>query len=880
MAEAKSFSSYLSEARKKYGVSQSTQQTFKAPTLPSGGAKKDEGGQNPLSWLVDILSRPLRAVTNPLNVAATEAKKRATQGANYDEVGGFVNQLTSPITGVFSTDEQFQPTGSNLIENVTDAIGMNTDKRYKDVQDNVAPLAKGLGGFAIDVVADPLTYVPGGIALSLGRGAIKGGQAVRKGIQLGEDLSRTTQVAGEAGAKAVAATESASKPFASNVVAGILKGAVQGVPNTSVVGTFTKALKPVGLAEWKQRRSYDKVFKAGKRLGVSAEDLIKVAKDPTYATKAAATSTKNVDGERLLAASQRFGKDVTKAEVWTDKLSAQFLKQPELAAVTAGLKAADEATRDAPQGNAVKAEKPLVSAETISRRGSVEDAKTFADSILTRQAAADTPTPTQTVDINTWLGAQVAKAATAGTHTVAHGGASVGTRQIPAGRIKNAELRSLAKLYDVKNGKLTPKVGANYDVANMVDLNAKIEVAYAKYLDDFAQASGVAAKNKASRKIMDLITGQSEQARLAFGDDAVRILEGTTETARANAVKYLADALSRVENGDEIGKFGASVRDKFTKAVFQHIGMNIPGTSARQMPSAGSLNDPINLEAAALADEGKTLKDYPELAGMSQAQVLVVTRGFKEWLEEFLDIAGYPHMSRKGARKAKAEYGEGRAKWDRQINTPDQSNLFTVLIKDKLEKIKSANDRARTLKQKGVVKAGDLRAREVVQESIDLSRLALGFMNSKGITGVLGLNDNVVHLYVDQVLDTLLRHGDATKRADVLLAAVGNNDTSIPIGNILNAVLAKQLNPNISSDELFDILKERIVVKDATKSVPPNILRSTAKATRRYGYHPGKTAPKLPNDSYYKYVKDTDVGADGFYRVIKNPRALDRKSVV
>ena len=162
----------------------------------------------------------------------------------------------------------------------------------------------------------------------------------------------------------------------------------------------------------------------------------------------------------------------------------------------------------------------------------------------------------------------------------------------------------MAKLYEIKNGRLTPKAGVDYDVAKLVDLNAKIEVAYAKYLDDFAQASSEAGKVKASRKIMDLITGQPEQARLAFGDDALKILEGTREDARANAVKYLAEALSNIDSPDAVTKFDSTVRQRFTKAVFQHIGVNIPGTTAREIPKSVIPNDPTNLEASAMAKAG------------------------------------------------------------------------------------------------------------------------------------------------------------------------------------------------------------------------------------------------------------------------------------
>lgn len=867
MADVKNFSSYLADARAKYGVQKPNVISAANFTPPKNTQKKSEGGQDPLSWFIDILSRPMRAVLNPINVAATEAKKRATEGANYDFFGGLGNQLAAPFTGFGSSDPQFQPTGSDIIENVTDAVGLNTNPYYRDEKDNVNPIGKGIGGFVIDVAADPLTYVPGGIALSLGRGAIKGGQAVRKGVQVAENIAKTDQVAGKAGAEAVAATESVSKPFASNVIAGMLKGAAQGVPNTSVIGRFSKELKPVGLAEWRQRRAYDKVFKAGKRLGISAEDLIEVAKNPTFAAKAVTESTKNIDIEKLLSVSQRVNKSATKAEAWGKKFS-DLGKLPEALAPET-LRTA-EAVRKA-------SESSTVSAETVAQRGSVEDAKTFADSILTRQAATEAPTPTQTVDINAWLGAQVAKADTAGTHTVAHGAARVGNRQIPAGRIKNAELRSLAKLYEIKNGRLVPIAGVDYDVAKLVDLNAKIEVAYAKYLDDFAQASSEAGKVKASRKIMDLITGQPEQARLAFGDDALKILEGTREDVRANAVKYLAEALSNIDSPDVVTKFDNTVRARFTKAVFQHLGVNIPGTAAREIPKSVIPNDPTNLEASAMAKAGETLRDHPDLAGMSLEEVRLVANGWTRWGDEFLDPDGFPYTLENGVLKAKPAIGEGRAKWEKQINTPDQVNLGNTLLKPELDKIKKENELAvRRGKPKDIV-AAENRATRVLNVLINRARLTLGWMNTKGYTGVLGLNDNAVHLYIDQVYDVLYaaaKNADAAgnkKPLTTLLAVIGNTETSIPLGNQLNVVLAKLLNPAITKDELFDILAAPIVLKAPGAKMPPNILNLTADKRKRFGHNTSKVRPTAPDGSYFGYVRN---GNKGYYRVVKDPQAL------
>jgi hypothetical protein len=100
------------------------------------------------------------------------------------------------------------------------------------------------GGLAIDILGDPITYVPGGILVSGVRGAIRGAQA----------------------AKGAAKVPAAAK--------GVYSGA-QGTAYK--VGKFSGRPKPVGLRQWAELRQYDSVARVAARQQIPLDDLFKVA---------------------------------------------------------------------------------------------------------------------------------------------------------------------------------------------------------------------------------------------------------------------------------------------------------------------------------------------------------------------------------------------------------------------------------------------------------------------------------------------------------------------------------------------------------------------------------------------------------------------------
>ena len=128
---------------------------------------------------------------------ADDMKKKFERG---DILGGIGDLAVSPFALGVNAVEGFTKantgkanelhTGSDIIEHATDFIGKNHDKNYVDREDNVNPWVKGIGGFGVDVFADPLTYTPAGIPTALVKGAAKGAVVAAKAAK-GGDIAKT-----------------------------------------------------------------------------------------------------------------------------------------------------------------------------------------------------------------------------------------------------------------------------------------------------------------------------------------------------------------------------------------------------------------------------------------------------------------------------------------------------------------------------------------------------------------------------------------------------------------------------------------------------------------------------------------------------------------
>lgn len=203
----KPFSQYYAEALSALPQAPST--TPSVPTKPvfKKLAQVDEAAKpfNFLDWGIDILSRPLYAVTETIDSALDSIDEGADTRAKFEQgdvAGGLQavagqtgRALTAGLRGFLSTDTEDKKLTSDLIEKTTDVVGKQVNPAYVDEQDNVNPVVKGIAGFAGDVALDPLTWLPGA---AVAKGLNTVGRAVKSGAASTKGLGPAARVAKEA----------------------------------------------------------------------------------------------------------------------------------------------------------------------------------------------------------------------------------------------------------------------------------------------------------------------------------------------------------------------------------------------------------------------------------------------------------------------------------------------------------------------------------------------------------------------------------------------------------------------------------------------------------------------------------------------------------
>jgi hypothetical protein len=268
MAQAsKSFSDYYAEALSKQPAAPSAQPIVRKKLVVNKGTgdkAKANKPNNPISWLLDMVSRPLYAVTNTVDAAMNAGSKERQQeradlfdkgdvlgglGAIAGDVGDVVS---APVRGLLSTDKKDKHLASDLIEKGTDTVGaFNPD--YKDVEDNVNPWVKGGFGLAGDIALDPLTYVPIAGIVAAGSKiakAAKGGAAIAGGATKAvSDGIRTAREAKAAEKLAVDAVDvGESVPVAAPAKAAEATDLAPIVPEQAVVPDLPVAPKELPVA--------------------------------------------------------------------------------------------------------------------------------------------------------------------------------------------------------------------------------------------------------------------------------------------------------------------------------------------------------------------------------------------------------------------------------------------------------------------------------------------------------------------------------------------------------------------------------------------------------------------------------------------------------
>lgn len=224
MATPKSFSDYMREAQASLGMSRPTGGSIDVSQVNRFGLgsantqQAQQGSQDPLSWLIDILTRPLSGVTNVIQ-SGVDAAVESQQALRQGDFGGFLgatlkgaNPAGNFLSGMFSTDPEQHRTFSEVIEQSTDKIG-SLNPEYVDVVDNVNPVLKGTLGLAGDILADPLMWVPGAAIVKgaglAARGAKAGAGALSGALRGGKGVEAAER-AGEAALRGAAKTPRAT----------------------------------------------------------------------------------------------------------------------------------------------------------------------------------------------------------------------------------------------------------------------------------------------------------------------------------------------------------------------------------------------------------------------------------------------------------------------------------------------------------------------------------------------------------------------------------------------------------------------------------------------------------------------------------------------
>ena len=165
------------------------------------------GGEANRGWLaeiVDVLNRGVylgtetvkAALDLPDDVDRIQRQFATGQtGAAWKDIGStYLKNLSAPYRGLLTKDPENRETYEGTIERISDVANRNNPD-YVDVPDNVDPIGKASLGLALDIFADPLTWIPG---VGVAKVATRGTSAAVKAADDVADAARGVQKVPEA----------------------------------------------------------------------------------------------------------------------------------------------------------------------------------------------------------------------------------------------------------------------------------------------------------------------------------------------------------------------------------------------------------------------------------------------------------------------------------------------------------------------------------------------------------------------------------------------------------------------------------------------------------------------------------------------------------
>lgn len=791
MVGNKPFSAYLEEARAKSGQPTKTGLP-KITSFASTGKRSTP--QDPLSWFVDILSRPMRTVENVPNQILNEAlkvKQAEATGEDYNVVGGAFNVLTSPLRGFFSTNPEDQPTGAELIEKTSDVTNYGK-AGYVDVQNNVDPLAAGAGGLALDIALDPLTWVPGAQYVKAGqmvgrgvRGAAAATDALIAGSNFGEVIgagSRVTARAAKAQADKINTARNAALDQAEELAVNAPPARLQG---TAFEGLLKTDPRPAASAV------VNNIYRS----------RFEPPKIPVTPLKEAPVLG-----------------PMTKAETKSFKSYVNSLKKQVSDVPVPATQAVDAAAMMDKVGPPVGS----TEAEQWVKSGAV-------DNILA-QLSKVAPKEIQAANAPAEVATEI-------------------TQRIAGLKSQETRLKAQTPVSDVAEKSRVVKLAG---IQKQIKLAEK-ELAQANPKRAAQVTTNISASGALKSLLADPIA--AKEFTDALGRGTVEGLSKVTDNAQLiRATNYLG----KIVRG-EMPKTSSQLQNDLAQELRRQYDIKIPTTNTPAISGTSAVGTERVAEAQVAKAQGQTLRDVPWLGGYSQEQIDHVAEILPQYLKnDFLKVDIYPFTTGKGALSTSDIKGTGIHKYANEYNQMDQYSLAEALIKDYRKKIFEYNKLVKSDDPASKI-AGSQRANMLMDDAFKELDLSFNWLDSRGVSVWMGINENRVRLYLHQMLDTLndaARGAGSKVRYDTLEAAVFNKATSVPITNLMDAVVALHRNPKISDAEILTMLKKDISGAD-------NFLNQTEPQT--WKHYLGKPSGILSKPNF---EKGTD-RIKGYYGLIE-----------
>lgn len=791
---AESYSSFQDWLNKNQGQVSSGGRFNPAPAPEFEG--KSPSPPDPLTWLFDMISRPLFGVTNAANASVdrqVEAAKKYSEGDFWGGAGETLGQIgqalipTDFFTGMFSDEKKYKRYSGESMEHITDKIGeLNPD--YKDEQDNVNPWVKGIGGLALDIVADPLTWIPGAAIVS---GA--------KGIN---NLSKGLVHAGGAEGDAARAAEREAAKAARNQKATAQRAQAEGL---SVDEFLTKNPQYAS-------RMDDFDIAMSNKISDKLDDVTAATTGKGKRAAKRATETLIKNSEKANAARKMSSTDTFVEEGIPDNIAEELLKGFSKENIAAMRKStAEEALK------AKDAKAPVQSlAEQLAASPRREPIRKFFEKVeeLTKASPKKTRLPAP-LKLNEWA-YELAEKAPGFTLK-----AKVGSKElkIPVGE---------AQEY-IKN----PAVSAPYRNAVAEALKAH----HQSYISDFKEAlsrrmrldaigeetpitPASTAETATVFSTFNKVLEENEAAvEQAIGSQLTTYLRSKKSPLRfAEAMDILKKALVGEADLDVLMARADSDSSKAAvSALLRSIGIDVKGTLAAR-EGVESVEQTAQMVAAA--------------RGGVSGEAVDAAKAFKEVFDgEIIDIPErFPFRTEEGVFRDEEIVGAGKGRRERELNMFSiytRNRAFMSVVRERMGKLSNHGGASYSQAMRAAV--------------MPIMRASDMFAAAEGIPMYIGLGTDKRMLYWTQLVDIMTAHApEASNRM------FWNFGTLVPETSLMQAVL---LQSRGASD---DVLREMLL--NDRKFGEKGLLEETFKNPTKEGGVFGHSIQK-PKKSFGKGVK-------------------------